>query len=106
MSWRDNKHKFFAYVQCNISKTKSKTAEKIQDDVFLFNWKRHAKFQALFQKKENTWDRHLAWFSTQPFILCLYSNKVKLDSLCDRLSKWTERENKMQEPWSFKNLKT
>ena len=31
---------------------KSKTAKKIQGVVFLFNWKRHAKFQALLQKTE------------------------------------------------------
>ena len=35
-----------------FSKTKSKPAKKIQGDVSLFNRKRHAKFKALFQKKE------------------------------------------------------
>ena len=56
---------FFANIISR--KRRAKQPKKIQGDVFLFNWKRHAKFQALLQKKKNTSDRLLAWFCTQPF---------------------------------------
>ena len=48
-----------------FSKRKSKPAEKIQGDVFLF--KPRAKIQALLRKKEKTQNRHLAPFSLHPF---------------------------------------
>ena len=46
-----------------LEKRRANQPKNIQGDVFLFNWKQHAKFQALLQKKE----KHLAWFCTQNF---------------------------------------
>ena len=58
--------RFFAYVISR--KRRANQRKKIHGNVFLFNWKPHAKIQALLrEKKKHTQNRHLAPFCTHPF---------------------------------------